>query len=75
MLLDIIAGRVHFAFDNLASLLAPVQQGQIHPLAITSKERSQLLPDVPTTNRVYLELEITSWAGLIRAGPPSGADR
>src|SRR4051794_38210532 len=65
MLLDLIAGRVHFAFDNLASLLAPVQQGQIRPLAITSKERSPLLPDVPTTNSVYPELEITSWGGLV----------
>ena len=65
MLLDVIAGRVHFAFDNLASLLAPVQQGQIRPLAITSKERSPLLPDVPTTNSVYPELEITSWGGLV----------
>ena len=65
ILLDLIAGRVHFAFDNLASLLAPVQQGQIRPLAITSKERSPLLPDVPTTNSVYPELEITSWGGLV----------
>jgi tripartite-type tricarboxylate transporter receptor subunit TctC len=65
MLLDLVAGRVHFAFDNLASLLAPVQQGQIRPLAITSKERSPLLPDVPTTNSVYPELEITSWGGLV----------
>jgi len=65
MLLDLIAGRVHFAFDNLASLLAPVQQRQIRPLAITSKERSPLLPDVSTTNSVYPELEITSWGGLV----------
>lgn len=73
MLLDLIAGRIHFAFDNLASLLAPVQQGQIRPLAITSKERSPLLPDVPTTNSVYPELEITSWGGLVgpaRIPPP-----
>src|SRR5215213_8561780 len=65
MLLDVIAGRVHFAFDNLASLLAPVNQGQIRPLAITSKERSPLLPNVPTTNSAYPELEITSWGGLV----------
>jgi tripartite-type tricarboxylate transporter receptor subunit TctC len=65
MLLDLIAGRVHFAFDNLASLLAPVRQGQIRPLAITSKERSPLLPEVPTTNSVYPGLEVTSWGGLV----------
>jgi tripartite-type tricarboxylate transporter receptor subunit TctC len=65
MLLDVIAGRVHFAFDNLASLLAPVQQGQIRPLAITSTARSPLLPEVPTTNSVYSQLEITSWGGLV----------
>ena len=65
MLLDLIAGRVHFAFDNLASLLGPVRQGQIRPLAITSRERSPVLPDVPTTNSTYPELEITSWGGLV----------
>ena len=77
MLLDVIAGRVHFAFDNLASLLAPVQQGQIRPLAITSKERSPLLPDVPTTNSVYPELEITSWGGLVGPAriPPQIVER
>ena len=77
MLLDVIAGRVHFAFDNLASLLAPVQQGQIHPLAITSKERSPLLPDVSTTNSVYPELEITSWGGLVGPAriPPQIVER
>jgi tripartite-type tricarboxylate transporter receptor subunit TctC len=65
MLLDLIAGRVQFAFDNVASLLAPVSQGQIRPLAVTSKERSPVLPEVPTTNSVYPELEVTSWGGLV----------
>jgi tripartite-type tricarboxylate transporter receptor subunit TctC len=65
MLLDLIAGRIHFAFDNLASLLGPVAQGQIRPLAITSKEPTPLLPAVPTTRSVYPELEITSWGGLV----------
>ena len=72
MLLDVIAGRVHFAFDNVASLLGPVSQGQIRPLAITSKERSPVLPEVPTTGSVYPELEITSWGGLVGpAGIPA----
>lgn len=65
MLLDLIAGRIHFAFDNLASLLGPVAQGQIHALAVTGKQRTPLLPDVPTTNSTYPELEITSWGGLV----------
>ena len=72
MLLDVIAGRVHFAFDNLASLLAPVAQGQIRALAITGRERTPLLPEVPTTRSVYPELEITSWGGLVG---PAGIPR
>ncbi len=72
MLLDVIAGRVHFAFDNVASLLGPVQQGQIRPLAVTGREPSPVLPGVPTTNSVYPELEITSWGGLVGpAGLPA----
>ncbi len=72
MLLDLIAGRVHFAFDNLASLLGPIAQGQIMPLAVTGRERSPQLPEVPTTNSTYPELEITSWGGLVG---PSGIPR
>jgi tripartite-type tricarboxylate transporter receptor subunit TctC len=72
MLLDVIAGRVHFAFDNVASLLGPVSQGQIRPLAVTGREPSPVLPGVPTTNSVYPELEITSWGGLVGpAGLPA----
>ena len=65
MLLDLVAGRIHFAFDNLASLLAPVRQGQIRALAVTSPRPSPVLPQVPTTNSTYPELEITSWGGLV----------
>jgi tripartite-type tricarboxylate transporter receptor subunit TctC len=72
MLLDLIAGRVHFAFDNLASLLAPVAQDQIRALAVTGRQRSPLLPEVPTTNSTYPELEITSWGGLVG---PAGLPR
>jgi tripartite-type tricarboxylate transporter receptor subunit TctC len=71
-LLDLMAGRIHFAFDNVASLMAAVRQGQIRALAITSRERSPLFPEVPTMNSTFPDFEITSWGGLVGpAGIPA----
>lgn len=45
---DVISGRVPVMFDNLASGLGQIQGGNVRALAVTGKERSALLPDVPT---------------------------
>ncbi|TDH58143.1 hypothetical protein E2C06_34095 [Dankookia rubra] len=52
-------------YRDMASIVQRQQRARFpSPLAITSKERSPLLPEVPTTNSVHPELEITSWGGL-----------
>jgi tripartite-type tricarboxylate transporter receptor subunit TctC len=45
---DVISGRVPVMFDNLASGLGQIQGGNVRALAVTGKQRSPLLPDVPT---------------------------
>lgn len=64
-LLDVIAGRIHLAFDNIASVMGAVRQDQVRPLAVTSREPTPVLPDLPTMNRFYPDFEITSWGGLV----------
>lgn len=39
---------VQLAFENLPAMLPHIQSGKLRALAVTSKERSALLPDVPT---------------------------
>ena len=45
---DVLEGRTPVFFDNLASALGQIKAGTVRPLAVTGKERSPLLPDVPT---------------------------
>jgi tripartite-type tricarboxylate transporter receptor subunit TctC len=45
---DVISGQVPVFIDNLASGLGQIKGGSVRALAVTSKERSPLLPDVPT---------------------------
>ena len=67
---DIIAGHVDL---NCASLVAGehVRSGAIKAFGVSSKERSQALPDVPSFVEAGYPLEINSWHALYtRAGTP-----
>lgn len=45
---DVISGRTPVFFDNLSSALGQIKGGNVRALAVTGKERSPALPDVPT---------------------------
>jgi tripartite-type tricarboxylate transporter receptor subunit TctC len=45
---DVMSGQTPVFFDNLASALGQIKGGNVRALAVTGKERSPLLPDVPT---------------------------
>jgi tripartite-type tricarboxylate transporter receptor subunit TctC len=47
-LTEVVAGRIHFTFSPLSSVLPLVQTGEIVPLAVTPAVRAAALPDVPT---------------------------
>jgi tripartite-type tricarboxylate transporter receptor subunit TctC len=62
---DLIAGHVPIAFDNLGLAVNNIRNGGVRPLAITAKERSPLLPDVPTMAEVgYPNVVAQSWFAL-----------
>ena len=44
---DLLGGQVQVIFDNMPSILQHVRAGSLRALAVTSKTRSPLLPDVP----------------------------
>ncbi len=48
LLPDLIAGRIAFSVDVAASALAYVRDGRVKGLAISSRQRSRLAPDLPT---------------------------
>jgi tripartite-type tricarboxylate transporter receptor subunit TctC len=63
---DLVAGRVHLMFDNLASALPNVQAGRVRALAVTTKARSGFLPDTPTLDEAGLKgFDLSTWWGVM----------
>jgi len=62
---DVMSGQTPVFFDNLASALGQIQGGAVRALAVTGKERSPLLPDVPTVAESGLPgYDYEVWFGL-----------
>jgi tripartite-type tricarboxylate transporter receptor subunit TctC len=65
MLQETIAGRVEVAVDNLPSVIGHLREGRLRPIAVTTRERTPAMPDVPTTAEGGLPgVEATAWFGL-----------
>jgi len=62
---DLIGGQIQIMFDPLQSVLSNVQGGKIRALAVSSKARSPVVPDVPTiAESGYAGFETTAWWGV-----------
>lgn len=62
---DLKKGLVHVLMDALPTGAPLVQSGELKALAVTTRERSPLLPDVPTLAEAGLPgLDFTTWFGL-----------
>lgn len=70
---DLIGGQISMIFDNLPSALPHIKSGRLKVLAVTSAQRSDQLPDVPTVAQAGVPgFEVMSWFGLwAPAGTPT----
>jgi tripartite-type tricarboxylate transporter receptor subunit TctC len=67
--LDLMAGRVHLMFDNLASALPNVRAAKVRALAVTTLKRSSFLPELPTLDESGLKgFDMTTWWGVMAPG-------
>lgn len=67
--IDLMAGRVHLMFDNLASALPNVRSGKVRALAVTTRARSGFLPELPTLDESGLKgFDMTTWWGIMAPG-------
>ena len=65
-LTDLMAGNVTMMFDQMYSAMPSIKADKLRPIAITSKKRSPLLPNVPTFAEAgYPKVEVLNWQGLI----------
>lgn len=66
---DLISGQVDLMFDQLPSSLAQVQGGRLKAVAVTSRQRTSVAPEIPTIAESGLPaFEATSWWGVF--APP-----
>lgn len=71
--IDLIGGQVDIMFDNMPSALPHVQAGKLKAFAVTTGERSDAAPELPTIAEEGVKgYEATAWFGILApAGTPA----
>jgi tripartite-type tricarboxylate transporter receptor subunit TctC len=69
---DVMAGQIQGMFDNVTSSFELVRSGKLRALGVTTKERSETMPDVPPIADTLPGYETTSFYGV---GAPRGTPR
>jgi tripartite-type tricarboxylate transporter receptor subunit TctC len=75
---DLLGGQVDLMFDAVTTMVEQVKSGKVKAIATTGKQRSAVLPDVPTVHESGLpNYEATIWLGLLapRGTPPEVVTR
>ena len=69
---DLVSGQVPVAVLGAAPVVPQLQAGRIRVLAVTSKTRSKVFPDVPTlAEQGYPQIDMAQWFGVVApAGVP-----
>lgn len=70
-LTDAAAGNVHFTCDSLVTVLPLAQDGRVRAIAVTSAERSPLLPEVPSmaeSGMMPPGFDVGTWQGIMAPG-------
>jgi tripartite-type tricarboxylate transporter receptor subunit TctC len=65
-LADVIGGRVTMTLQNMGAILPVVRDGKLRALAVTSSQRSPIIPELPTlAESGFPDFEAISWFGLL----------
>src|SRR5690625_6022187 len=75
---DLIGGQVDYAFDNMQSAWPHVTGNKLRALAVTTSERTDSAPDLPTMQESGFEtFDVASWFGILAliGTPESITDR
>ena len=75
---DVLGGQVDLMFDAVTTMTEQVKAGKVRAIATTGRQRSEVLPDVPTLSEAgVLGYEATIWVGLMapKGTPKEVVDR
>ena len=68
---DLVSGQINLATPNVPAAIGFINGGKLRALAVTGKERSPALPNVPTVAETVPGFENIGWFGLVApAGTP-----
>ena len=63
---DLIGGQVDVMFDNVPNVLQHVKAGKLRALAVSSRERSPFMPDLPTVAEAGVPgFDVSVWFGVV----------
>jgi len=61
-----VGGHIPMVLANVSEVAPFAKNGKMRPLAVTTAERADVFPDVPTIREAgYPEVESTNWSGLV----------
>jgi len=69
---DVMAGQIQGMFDNVTSSFELVRSGKLHALGVTTRERSETMPEVPPIADALAGFDTSSFYGV---GAPHGTPR
>ena len=75
---DVIGGQVDLMFDAVTTMVEQVKAGKVKAIATTGRQRSDVMPDVPTVHESGVpNYEATIWLGLMapKGTPKAIVDR
>ena len=75
---DLLGGNVSMSFASMTSSLPFIKAGRLRPLAVSSKDRSAQLPDVPTMMEAGVpNVQVRDWQGILgpRGMPKAVVDK
>ncbi|HUQ24894.1 MAG TPA: tripartite tricarboxylate transporter substrate binding protein [Burkholderiales bacterium] len=73
-LTDLVGSQVESMMDQLTASIGHIKEGRIRPLAISSRTRSPLLPNVPTLDELGVKgYEADTWTGIFAPAGLSAA--
>ncbi|NBS71940.1 MAG: tripartite tricarboxylate transporter substrate binding protein [Betaproteobacteria bacterium] len=61
----LLSGQVDFNFDNLATASPNIKSGKLIALAVTTPQRSAVLPNVPAVSEILKDFSVDTWWGLV----------
>jgi len=63
---DVVGGHVDMIFDVVPSAAPLVKSGKLRAIAVTTMQRSEVLPEVPTMSEAGVQgIDVSSWWGIV----------